>query len=263
MGATVSNFETLDFAANAKVSMTAGTWDQFVATTGNATGGHAVTGAAGVEEVTLTSTTASSTAFTDLANAGAGRVDNYILTNAGADTFRVNEQNAGQHTLVNLVGGGTDTLTLNDVNAVLPGADISASVFNFTSGGGGNFDVLSVLHNGTSISNLNYQSFGGSLFGTNVTAGVNVINLNPTSGGIFALGDIASVWTQAVARTYIDAAVANVAVGDYTVVAYNGADADIMAMHIVTANNVATAQIDLVGVLHGVGSNSMLSSNFA
>ncbi|MFO1081068.1 MAG: hypothetical protein U1E23_10655, partial [Reyranellaceae bacterium] len=256
LGATVSNFETLDFASGASVKMTATTWDQFVATTGNATANHAVTGAAGVETVTLDSTSANTTAFTNVVNLGVPEVEKYILTNAGADTFTVNTINAATKVSVDLVGGGHDTVKLNDGNASASfGNDIRADVFNFTSGGGGEADFLNVQHQGTSISSGGFQTV---TFATNVGAANNAINVNPV-----LIGDIGSVWSQATARTYLDLAVNNIAVGDYTFVAYNGADADVMAVHIVTANTWANANIDLVGVLHGVGSNSMLASNFA
>jgi hypothetical protein len=249
---TVNTFETLDFAANASVTMTAATWDQFVALNGQNAAGHQVTGATGVETVTLTTTTGNSAAFT---GDGINYVENYNLTSALNDTFKVNAKFAGiVHFGVDLVGGGTDTITLND-DGVISGADVSANVLNFKSGGGSGFDILSVQHSGTSISNGNFLD---AFFNTNVGAGVNVVNVNTT-----IIGDIASVWTQAVARTYLDAGIGMIAVGEYTMVAYNGADADIMTVKINTANTFADANIDLVGVLQGVGGNSMLSSNFA
>ena len=50
---------------------------------------------------------------------------------------------------------------------------------------------------------------------------------------------------------------------EYTVVVYSGANAYVMAVDVIAANNLGTAQIDLVGVLQGVGTNSMLANNFA
>ena len=253
------SFETLDFSANASVSMTAATWDQFV----NTNGGGSVTGGTGVETVNLSTTTTSTTAFT-----GTNPIEKYNLTNSGNDTFKANVTTTPIVT-VDLVGGGTDTVTINDANATIggpgvgPNNDGHANVLNFKSGGGSGFDVLAVQHSGTAISDGNYQSIGGSLLGTNVSAGVEVVNMDPNSGGIFAIGDFPVVWSQAVARAYFDTPINMIALGDYTFVAYSGADAYIMAVDINTANTFADAGIDLIGVLQGVGNNSMLASNFA
>jgi hypothetical protein len=209
--------------------------------------------------VTLATTTTTTAAFTNIG--GAGAIENYNLTNSGNDFLKFNIFNFGVFG-TDLVGGGTDTITLNDTGPI-GGTDNHVNVLNFKSGGGSGFDILAVQHNGTSISDGNYQSVQGTLFGTtNIAAGVEVVNMDP-SGGLFPTGDFPVVWNQAVARTYFDNQIAMIALGDYTFVAYSGADAYIMTVDINTANTFADAGIDLVGVLQGVGSNTMLASNFA
>jgi len=257
-------FENLDFAAGATVSMTAATWDQFVDTDGTGKGANTVTGGTGVETVTLTTTTALTTAYTDT-----NPIERYNLTSALNDTFKVNVTTTPIVTL-DLVGGGTDTVTINDANATIggpgvgPNNDGHANVLNFQSGGGSGFDILAVQHAGASISNGNYQSVAGTLVEADIAAGVNVVNLNP-GGPVLnvPMGDFPVLWTQAVARAYFDNAIDDIAVGEYTFIAYSGADAYIMAVDINTVDSFANAGVDLIGILQGVGSNSMLASNFA
>ncbi|MFO1157551.1 MAG: hypothetical protein U1E60_01790 [Reyranellaceae bacterium] len=249
-GATVSGFEVLELADNASVTMTAATWDQFVPSNGN---GNVI--ANGVETVTLSTTTVKTTASTG--NGTGSLVENYVLSNTGNDFFTVNEA-AGYTTQVDLTAGGSDFLTLNDTSAAaLPGVDLSTKVINFTSGSGAGFDTLAVLRAGGPISNAGFYNI--AVANTDVDGKAQHTAFTVDS----SVATIAGTWTQAAAQTALGTAIGKIDIGFYTMTVYSGSNADVMAVVIFNADDLATARIDLVGVLQNVGVNTLVAQNFS
>ena len=253
-GATLLGFEGLDFAPNAAVKMTGTFWDQFVGTNGSATGGHTVTGGTGIETVTLTDTENNvTTAFTGNLSAP---IENYVLSSGANDFFRVNNGSTLYHAKVDLSGGGSDFVVLNDVSgAAFSGIDVSSTVVNFASGAGG--DLLQIQKQNASISTGSFQTIVADATNVGATTKALVVNTSSTI--------MDDSWSQAEAQTALDEAINNIGTGNYAMTVYfTGATtgAYVMGVNIVTANTLTDAKIDLIGVLSNVANNTLTADNF-
>ncbi|MFO1159538.1 MAG: DUF4214 domain-containing protein [Reyranellaceae bacterium] len=249
--ATVSNFDTLVFDLDASVTMSAATWDQFVANDGS---GYAY--AHNSEQVTLTTTTVNTAAFTSKLF---GVVESYVLSNAGNDFFTVNQFVNGKtyNTNVALVAGGNDFLTFNDLTAAPNGNDVSTTVIGFQSGGAVGFDTVAVKLNGTAVSNAGFYNIAAANTDVDTKAAHTAFTVATS------VATIVGTWTETAALSALDTAIGMINTGDYTMTVYNGASADVMAVQIVDADNLATAKIDLIGVLTNVGVNTLVAQNFS
>jgi hypothetical protein len=253
-GATVSNFENLDVLAGiSNVTLTGAIWDQFVATTGAATGGHTVTGGTGTETVTLSSTTPNITT----AYSGTDRIENYVLSNTGDDFFRVNNSTAGNFYSVNITAGGSDRFNLNDNTAAVTGVDVHTTTVGFTGGAtalGG--DVLQVQLNGASLSSGGFELIVAA--DTDVGAGNTTLVIR---SDIFIMG----AFSNANAQTAWGAATDMIAAGNYTGAVYfnDGGNTGYYIMAFTTAADMAdAATYDLVGVLSLTAVNTLTAANF-
>ena len=116
-------------------------------------------------------------------------------------------------------------------------------------------DVLQIQHGGIDISNRGFETVIAAA--TDIVAG---------TGTVVVASNVAAIvggWNQAAARTALDAAIEKIATGEYTMVVYNGSDADVMSVKIGTADSLADATVDLVGVLHNVGADTLVGFNFS
>ncbi|MGD9883354.1 MAG: beta strand repeat-containing protein, partial [Reyranella sp.] len=253
-GSTVSGFENLLLVSNAAAKMSGATWDQFVGTNGTATAGHSVEGL-GDEAVTLSSTTNNvTTAYTDT-----DRIENYVLSSNANDFFRVNNTSTApaDQVEVNLSGGGTDFIVLNDGSgAALNSQDVRTTLVNFASGVGG--DVVQVQLNGASISS------GGAVVTAAVDQNIAAATTTVVYNSNLALMD--GTWSAVEARAALDAALGAGTVADeqlLTMTVYNtDGGAYVMAVQVKDADTFSTANMDLIGVLNTVGVNTLVTTNF-
>ena len=257
--ATFSNFEHLYVADG--VRLNADLWDQFVGTNGKVNSlSKSVQGTSlnGPETIDLTTTHFNiTTAYSGTTGSTLTGIEGYKLSNPGDDFLRVNTNYIDVSNVyvatVDLSGGGTDFIVLNDTRASFSGLNLGSTLTNFGSGLGG--DLVQIQLNGNSISSGSFQLITAD--NTNVAQTTVVIN----SSSIL----MDDTWDQGEARTLLKEAIGTIATGTYTMTAYFAgatSGAYIMGVEIVNADNPATANIDLIGILSSVGVNTLTSDNF-
>jgi hypothetical protein len=253
-GVVVTNYGTLSFRdATTGVTMSAATWDQFVGKDGDYTAGHNVTSVGGTETVNLSSTVNNvTTAFSVLSDA----IENYVLSSAANDFFRVNNASTGFHVNVDLSGGGSDFLILNDTNAAVVGnQDVHSTILNFAGGAGG--DRLQVQLATNSISSG--TAIIVTAMDTDVTTERTLI-INS-----FAGATMDETWSQAEAQAAVGFAIDQIQADTYTVAVgfSGGGQSGVYVMAMTTAaDNPGAAVYDLIGVLSNTNVNLLTGANF-
>jgi len=250
--AIVTGFETLFIQAGA-MAMSAATWDQFVGPDGLPAPGHAILDL-GVQTVTLTTTTLASTAYSQ----GVDRVENYILSSAEGDFFRVNTGALPLHQEVDITAGGSDRIVLNDNLAVFSGFDARTTVLGFKGGAvdaGG--DVLQVQRQTNSLSSSGFELIVAA--DTDVGAGNRTLVIR---SDVFMMDD---TWSNGDAQTAFGFATDVIAAGNYTGAVYfegDGKSGYYIMGFTTAANDAGAATFDLIGVLSSTAVNTLTAANF-
>jgi len=250
--AIVTGFETLIMESGA-MAMSASTWDQFVGTDGLPAPGHAILDL-GVQTVTLTTTTLASTAYSQ----GPDRVENYILSSAEGDFFRVNTGALPVHMNVDITAGGSDRIVLNDNLGVFSGFDARTTVLGFKGGAvaaGG--DVLQVQRQTGSLSSSGFELIVAA--DTDVGAGNRTLVIR---SDIFMMDD---TWSNGDAQAAFGFATDVIAAGNYTGAVYfegDGKSGYYVMGFTTAANDAGAATFDLIGVLSSTAVNTLTAANF-
>jgi hypothetical protein len=226
-----------------------------VAANGGSTPAHAVFGF-GSETVTLTSTTnLITTAYT-----GSNRIESYVLSGATNDFFRVNNAStsAAAQVKVDLSGGSSDFLVLNDSNAAFTGIDVHTTILGFTGGAvaqGG--DVLQIQQQTDSLSSSGFELI--TAMDTDVGAGNRTLVIR---SDVFTMDE---TWSETDAQAAFGFATDVIAAGDYTGAVYftGGGQSGYYVMGFTTdANDAGNADFNMIGILSSTAVNTLTAANF-
>lgn len=215
-------------------------------------------GAGATAETVVLSTSGTVTA---LAN-----IENYTLNGAGVDAITFSLANADDGVTdgeasgtVNLIGGGADVVTLNNL-----AIDTGSKVINITNfaaddkiisqvGGG---SIVTGAYTMADAGNKLTGQVGGNVIEIHST-GLNGVAIAAPTSDVSLLASLSSVLTNAGSG-------ADIADGNYTVIGYNGATAYVYQVTIAGGDGTAglTDIVELIGTVSGLAADALTAANF-
>jgi hypothetical protein len=251
-GATLSNIETLDVGNNLNVTLTAAQLAAFTTFFGLGTNTVTVTTqATGVNALVVDQTVSNSRSV----------FETFVLQSNANDTatFKLANLGATSHT-IDITAGGADTITLNNVSIDNGTGVVTVVGFSFLD------DKIGSQVNGTSIVTGAYVNADAGNKITGQASG-NVIEIHSLGANGVQVAAPTNPLSLLAALNQVLAnggSAADIADGDYTVIAYNGNNGYVYQVNIAGANGTGGGDdtVELIGILQNVGADTLTAANF-